>query len=481
MRQIAGYCFLYLIFLMIFTLNPFTFSTAPFREFLLMDPASRIEYLFLFKIYDVISNVILFIPFGLCLKSAFTLRKPNRSAGLWLPALLGFLLSLMIETAQLFLIRSTSVIDLLSNTCGAFLGFYFSGQVVLMIRWIRKRASIFFRAAVTGLAMAAICYIFLLPIRMSNFSNWNPDYPLAFYNEASGDRPWEGEIRYCIFLNHALDADAIREIHSSDSWDMEGISSATFGISLSVPPNTGVKPPHTGRLGQIIAPPLMETSQMTLLLRIRTNRPDQSGPARIVTQSMDPNRRNWTLGQTGKRLVLRVRTPISGRNGSRFQLITPECIPDTSWHDVAATYRRGVARIYVDGEPVPSNMNLSRDYLPVIFGMGSHVVAWFAFCFVLFIPFFFLFYCQAGKLRIPIAFAGLILFALGIEFILLVTTGQAISGAVSFSAAIIGIIASGFSSILKNPEKREEKTTLSDRQILIQKLRNVLSFTQKRG
>jgi len=450
MRRLPGFLILYLIFLVIFTLSPFEFSMDHFRLFMHIEGSDRLRYLFVVKFYDVIANLFLFMPFGFWLRFASTQLKPDRAVTLPHAVLAGFGLSLAVELAQLFLVRSTCVTDLFSNTAGTVLGFVFINQILRLIHWFRKQLLRPFGIMITAMVLVLIGYIFLLPVHKSNLSNWNPDYPLVFYNEASEDRPWEGEIQDCIFLNKALDAEQIRLIHNNRSWKLEDSSSATFGISLSVPPNTGEKPPHTGSLGQVIAPRLMETSQLTLLLRVRTARLDQSGPARIVTQSMDPSRRNWTLGQMGKRLVFRVRTPISGRNGSRFQLITPDCILDTNWHAVAATYRRGVARIYVDGMLVPSNMNLSRNYLPAMFGLGRHPLAWYLFCFVLFIPLFFLFYHQARRFQNPVAVTGLILFGFGIELSLYFLTGQPVGGTVPFAACIIGLIGMGFSYIL-NP------------------------------
>lgn len=389
-------------------------------------------------------------PFGLWVRSVFNRKDPNQIAALWIPMLIGLSLSLIVELAQLFLIRSTSVVDLMSNTCGTVLGFYFSTQIFRLIHWMRTCSPRFLRIMGTITAALFIVLIFLLPVRYSNFSNWNAEYSFVFYNEASGDRPWEGEIQSCSIYNHAFDPAQIHQAYQSDSHGLDDPAPATFGAAFSVPASTGNSLAISESLGPMIAMPLMQTSQMTVVLRLRTNRIDQSGPARIVTQSMDANRRNWTIGQSGQSLVFRVRTPISGRNGSRFQLIAPNCLTDTSWHQVAATYNRGLLRIYVDGKLVPSTLNLSRDYLPAMFGMGRHPAAWLAFCFVLFMPFFFLLYVQAPRFRIVFALGGLILVAFGIELILYFLTGQGVSGVVPFSAFVIGGVGIGFIGLLKN-------------------------------
>jgi VanZ family protein len=70
--------------------------------------------------FDFFSNLALYAPLGLLL--ALNLA-PRRKAMLWLPLLIGCLLSLSIETAQSYLPqRVPSVLDLVANTLGAFFG-----------------------------------------------------------------------------------------------------------------------------------------------------------------------------------------------------------------------------------------------------------------------------------------------------------------------------------------------------------------------
>lgn len=49
----------------------------------------------------------------------------------------------------------------------------------------------------------------------------------------------------------------------------------------------------------------------------RTKDLKQKGPARIVTNSASATSRNFTLGQDGDRLILRLRTTRSGANGDK--------------------------------------------------------------------------------------------------------------------------------------------------------------------
>ena len=44
-----------------------------------------------------------------------------------------------------------------------------------------------------------------------NFKNWGPEYPLILGNEATGDRPWLGEISYLAIYNRSLHAKEVRQ------------------------------------------------------------------------------------------------------------------------------------------------------------------------------------------------------------------------------------------------------------------------------
>ena len=76
---------------------------------------------------------------------------------------------------------------------------------------------------------------------------------------------------------------------------------------------------------------------------------EQDGPARIVTFSADTGSRNFTLGQEGGTLVLRVRTPRTGGNGTNPELTLCDVRAGVPQH-VLVTYRPGRLRAYLDGK-----------------------------------------------------------------------------------------------------------------------------------
>ena len=90
-----------------------------------------------------------------------------------------------------------------------------------------------------------------------------------------------------------------------------------------------------------------KSDQIAIEAIVTTSRTPQFGPARIVSLSRNPAKRNFTLGQEGDRLVLRLQTSNTSRNGMDFKLapIQPG-IP----HHVLVAYKRGLLVCYVDGK-----------------------------------------------------------------------------------------------------------------------------------
>jgi hypothetical protein len=95
---------------------------------------------------------------------------------------------------------------------------------------------------------------------------------------------------------------------------------------------------------------LARTSQFTIGVTLATANPVQDGPARIVSISRDPNRRNVTLGQQDEDLVVRLRTPLSGINGVNPELRIPGVFSDTAEQQLAVVYDGSDLRVYVNGE-----------------------------------------------------------------------------------------------------------------------------------
>jgi len=81
-----------------------------------------------------------------------------------------------------------------------------------------------------------------------------------------------------------------------------------------------------------------------------TNRINQTGPARIVSYSLDASRRNFTLGQSKDRLVMRLRTTQTDRNGVWPHMALDHVFDTKKLQHIVVTYDFSEQRIYIDGK-----------------------------------------------------------------------------------------------------------------------------------
>ncbi len=91
---------------------------------------------------------------------------------------------------------------------------------------------------------------------------------------------------------------------------------------------------------------------------------DQTGPARIVSYSIDTGRRNFTLGQTNTQYISRVQTINTGPNGSNPELRTEDDVLNMELTHVVMTYdnMQGGRKLYVNGA-LAAEENLQGDML----------------------------------------------------------------------------------------------------------------------
>ncbi|HKS36352.1 MAG TPA: LamG-like jellyroll fold domain-containing protein [Verrucomicrobiae bacterium] len=92
-----------------------------------------------------------------------------------------------------------------------------------------------------------------------------------------------------------------------------------------------------------------QSGEITLEAWIRPAGTNQSGPARIVTLSKDPNERDFTLGQDGDRFDVRFRTTQTGANGIPSLGSAPGSLTAGLTHVVYTRDRAGQARIFING------------------------------------------------------------------------------------------------------------------------------------
>jgi VanZ family protein len=340
-----------LLFIVSATLSPFSF------EFRFVDAAGIVDALRLkpSSLLDFPRNIILFFPFGFGLASLL--------AGCGFPVRLTFLLVVLgslistvsVETLQLFLPgRVPNLSDVLANSFGGATGGIVFQWWRMRKRWlpaVRRKASsrnVFFLAGVYYLTALLLAAALLLGFRPAG---WDLGYPLVLGNEPSKDRPWTGNIRNLVFLDRAVnDAVASQMLRGDVPSILRHAVIADYPLTVDV----GGREKH-GRLPDLVAPVrghsngfnsggaiirdgsclateaaaeliagrINSNAQFTVALTLAPSQLAQSGPSRIVTISQNPFRRNLTLGQEGASLVLRWRSPLTGKNGATFELQFP--------------------------------------------------------------------------------------------------------------------------------------------------------------
>lgn len=97
----------------------------------------------------------------------------------------------------------------------------------------------------------------------------------------------------------------------------------------------------------------IRSNRFSLSVSLRSAAPDQTGPARILTISPNPHRRDLMLGQEGSDLVLRLRTPGTSSNGTidgRPVALVANVFKQPGWVEIAVLIKPGELQIAVDDE-----------------------------------------------------------------------------------------------------------------------------------
>ena len=314
---------------------------------------------------DVALNVLLFAPLGIMLNRTWR----DRLSGWQLIAAVsaaGLAASVLVEGAQRLLPRrDPSVIDVASNTIGALVG------ACLYSAWrpLARQCSYRVRDG-RGLALGVMAAYAVLVLaasealqRETRLSNWSDEYPLLVGNEATSDRAWSGRLFSLELTDAATPATSLRRLATSGSSRLHGRQIAAYDFDGGPPYRDGAgnlpdlgwvgEPPPARTSGVVVnhrswlrsegaaaglARRLRDTNAFTLRVRCATDDVHQGGPARIVSNSLNTGWRNFMLGQLGKDLVVRLRTPLTGLNGSRPEIVVPGVFSDTGPREIVMSY-----------------------------------------------------------------------------------------------------------------------------------------------
>lgn len=325
--------------------------------------------------------------------------------------------------------RHASLLDVAAHVLGALVGWAIAARLSAI-----SPPPPLGRFAVPVLWLACVLATLLLVAhaayehRITSLRTWDEDARLVLGNEATGDRPWHGTITGVAIYDAALDERQVRRI-ARESWDEDdglverlkrrgravygslpraihqltpttalrwvNVGRANDRLDLVAPGSAGVAaaPDHqgvafSGHLQALAATP-EPAAALTHALRRRgtfsveaTVAPAslaQDGPARIVSLSRTPGQRNFTLAQRGDAVAFRVRTPLTGPNGTAEdgEALWPGVFEGASPRHLLVTYGHGTLRLYVDGEtfgepfPLQAIYRLKRfPVVPTIVGVA---------------------------------------------------------------------------------------------------------------
>lgn len=423
LRPLISTLAIYSVFVYLLTLNPFRFSLIYFNQFIQFRKGYLAAIIGGSSGGDIILNIIMLLPVGLVVGSLLRMLGINVNQSIKIATGLGFLISLSIECCQIFLPRSFSGVDMLANTVGALLGarlaypfMVFDIQHILKQLYDKGRV---FYVQVIFIYCVVATIILLIPAMMNTFLNWNSRFPLLIGNEATLNRPWEGIIYKLSIFNRKLKRHEIERLSKLDfksktvsefsrglliEYIFENTMVKTFGalkdrlafdapendasvlnrpagVILNDNPHPDIRFPATELVHS-----LQKNNQLSIAIWLQPNSLRQGGPARIVSLSKDPDHRNFTLAQLGATVNFRVRTPLTGLNGTKVDLISSPILKEDKPQFVVATFHRGEQKLFNNGKLISPMIYNTSHYLPLLAGLSRDRFGKAAFCFMLLFP-----------------------------------------------------------------------------------------------
>jgi glycopeptide antibiotics resistance protein len=346
---------------------------------------------------DLVRNILLFIPFGFGATCLTQRLKLGFIASFLAVAIASTGLSVTVEILQVFIpSRAPTTADIATNSIGGFLGFvcfYLWKLQLFGFAWaIAKRKWLLSLKTLTASFIGYFSLMCLIAIALQNtinLSNWESSFPLLLGNEQTGERPWQGYVSQVDIAARAIsEAEVAQSFSEPDRLSFpEGASMASYRLSgkgsyadlrgnlpelswQGKPSDTenrsGVllSDSHwlqTATPADAIAQKISETSQFTIAIALATADTRQYGPARILSVSSDLFQRNFTLGQEESNLVFRLRTPVTGENGSHPDFVVQNVFSDTNFHRLIIIYNGATLCFYVDRVQPFSSLDLTPE------------------------------------------------------------------------------------------------------------------------
>lgn len=115
------------------------------------------------------------------------------------------------------------------------------------------------------------------------------------------------------------------------------------------------------------------SQEIAIELWLKPQDAQQSGPARIVSLSLDTSQRNLTIGQDRGQFDVRLRTTATDLNGMPSTATPPNSVSTALTHFVCSHAADGTTILYLDGKPVttrqiPGGFDNWNDAYPLVIG-----------------------------------------------------------------------------------------------------------------
>jgi VanZ family protein len=341
---------------------------------------------------DFFLNVLLFVPLGFGVSAQMCKRGGSRWTSFLLALAVGAGVSYMVEVLQFYIpARDSGWEDVISNATGSVAGFFLfevCGAAVLVRlsgwedsfeKWLSPRRVVFLLVA-----YFAVCFgVSLLLQNETRLSNWDPRCVLFVGNDASGQRPWRGQVFLLQIWNRTLPENAIRRIAAREPAENESAGSLGSYDFTASPPYQDQRnllpaldwvpqqPPLTSaRASQLgagfwlstklpvenLTQEIRKSSQFTVHIACAPAPAGAGGL--IVSLSQSANNISFNLRQEGQFLVFFFRNPLSEkRSGLAWRV--DDAFEDGKTRDIVATYDGSDAFLYLDGNRVPESYHLS--------------------------------------------------------------------------------------------------------------------------
>lgn len=220
------------------------------------------------------------------------------------------------------------------------------------------------------------------------FNNWDNTFPLIIGNELTGNRPWRGEVSELAIYPVCLSAEQVRGLVRTSPNGQNGLhlrqqlgtvvlylfNEAGGAVvydraDVGEPLDLHIEGPHdpqwvadkglrflkagiarTVSPASIVALAAQRLNEISVEVVCEPADMEQEGPARIVSMSINPLERNFTLAQEGDDLVFRLRTPVTGLNGTgKLAPRWSSALSKSRLQHLIVTYANGQLRLFVDG------------------------------------------------------------------------------------------------------------------------------------